>query len=88
MPFRVVQWTTGKTGTAAVRGMVGHPELDLVGCYAYSADKVGQERLQLFVEDFRHLLIGPGARRLRHSRRQTDSQCHWYKSRREPHGRP
>ena len=43
MPFRVVQWTTGKTGTAAVRGMVGHPELDLVGCYAYSADKVGQD---------------------------------------------
>ncbi len=43
MPFRVVQWTTGKTGTAAVRGMVGHPELDLVGCYAYSPEKVGQD---------------------------------------------
>ena len=43
MAFRVVQWTTGKTGTAAVRGMVGHPELDLVGCYAYSPDKVGQD---------------------------------------------
>jgi hypothetical protein len=29
----VVQWTTGKTGRAAVRGLVGHPVLDLVGCY-------------------------------------------------------
>src|SRR3954465_1334256 len=40
--LRVVQWTTGKTGSAAVRGMVGHPVLDLVGCYAYSPDKVGR----------------------------------------------
>jgi hypothetical protein len=39
----VVQWTTGKTGSAAVRGMVGHPVLDLVGCYAYSPDKVGRD---------------------------------------------
>lgn len=40
-PLRVVQWTTGNTGTAAVRGIVGHPQLELVGCYAFSADKVG-----------------------------------------------
>ena len=38
-----MQWTTGKTGSAAVRGMVGHPVLDLVGCYAWSADKVGKD---------------------------------------------
>ena len=43
MTLRVVQWTTGKTGSAAVRGIVGHPALDLVGCYAYSADKVGED---------------------------------------------
>ena len=43
MAYRVVQWTTGKTGSAAVRGMVGHPELELVGCYAYSPDKVGRD---------------------------------------------
>src|SRR5436309_6796452 len=43
MTIRVVQWTTGNTGSAAVRGMVGHPELELVGCYAYSAEKVGQD---------------------------------------------
>jgi len=42
-PLRVVQWTTGKTGSAAVRGMVGHPALELVGCYAYSPEKVGQD---------------------------------------------
>ena len=39
--LRVVQWTTGKTGKAAVRGMVGHPVIDLIGCYAFSPDKVG-----------------------------------------------
>jgi hypothetical protein len=39
----VVQWTTGKTGSAAVRGMVGHPVLQLVGCYAYSPDKIGRD---------------------------------------------
>jgi hypothetical protein len=41
--LRVVQWTTGKTGTAAVRGMVGHGALELVGCFAYSPDKVGKD---------------------------------------------
>ena len=41
--LRVVQWTTGKTGSAAVRGMIGHPVIDLVGCFAYSADKVGKD---------------------------------------------
>lgn len=41
--YRVVQWTTGKTGTAAVQGIIEHPALELVGCYAYSADKVGRD---------------------------------------------
>lgn len=41
--LKVVQWTTGKTGSAAVRGMAGHPVLDLVGCYAYSPQKVGRD---------------------------------------------
>jgi 2,4-diaminopentanoate dehydrogenase len=41
--LKVVQWTTGKTGSAAVRGMVGHPVLELVGCYAYSPEKVGRD---------------------------------------------
>jgi hypothetical protein len=41
--LRVVQWTTGKTGSAAVRGILDHPRLELVGCYAWSADKVGRD---------------------------------------------
>lgn len=41
--LRVVQWTTGKTGSAAVRGMAGHPVLDLVGCFAHSPEKVGRD---------------------------------------------
>jgi len=41
--LRVVQWTTGKTGTAAVRGLVSHPVLELVGCYAYAGEKVGRD---------------------------------------------
>ena len=41
--LRVVQWTTGKTGSAAVAALVGHPVLELVGCYAYSPAKVGRD---------------------------------------------
>lgn len=41
--LKVVQWTTGKTGSAAVRGIVGHPVLELVGCFAWSPDKVGRD---------------------------------------------
>jgi hypothetical protein len=41
--LRIVQWTTGKTGRAAVRAIVEHPRLSLVGCYAWSADKVGHD---------------------------------------------
>lgn len=40
-PLRVVQWTTGRTGSEAVRAIVEHPALELVGCYAHSPDKVG-----------------------------------------------
>jgi hypothetical protein len=42
-PYRVVQWTTGKTGSAAVRGIVRNRELELVGCFAYSPGKVGKD---------------------------------------------
>lgn len=42
-PLRVVQWTTGRTGTAAVRGILCHPALELVGCFAHSPDKVGRD---------------------------------------------
>jgi 2,4-diaminopentanoate dehydrogenase len=41
MTYRVVQWTTGNVGRRAVRAIVAQPDLELVGCYAWSADKVG-----------------------------------------------
>jgi hypothetical protein len=43
MPLRIVQWTTGLVGRSAVRSVLEHPELELVGCYAWSADKVGRD---------------------------------------------
>jgi hypothetical protein len=41
MAIRVVQWTTGNVGRRSVRAVVAKPELELVGCYAWSPDKVG-----------------------------------------------
>ena len=43
MPLRVVQWTTGNVGKRSVRAVAAHPELELVGCYAWSRDKVGRD---------------------------------------------
>jgi hypothetical protein len=43
MSTRVVQWTTGNVGKRSVRAVVAHPDLELVGCYAWSADKVGRD---------------------------------------------
>jgi 2,4-diaminopentanoate dehydrogenase len=41
MTIRVVQWTTGNIGKRSVRAVVARPDLELVGCYAWSDDKVG-----------------------------------------------
>ena len=41
--LRVVQWTTGNVGRRSVRAIVTRPDLELVGCYAWSADKVGRD---------------------------------------------
>jgi len=43
MPVRVVQWTTGNVGKRAVRAVASHPDLELVGCYAWSSDKAGRD---------------------------------------------
>jgi hypothetical protein len=45
--LRVVQWTTGKIGRAAIRAIVEHPRLSLVGCYVWSPEKVSQDVGQL-----------------------------------------
>ena len=41
--YRVVQWATGNIGSRALPAIIDHPELELVGLYAYSKDKVGQD---------------------------------------------
>ena len=47
MTLRVVQWTTGNVGQRSVRAVVAHPDLELVGCYAWSPDKVGRDAGEL-----------------------------------------
>jgi hypothetical protein len=40
---RVVQWATGPVGRHAIAAVVDHPDLELVGCFVYSDDKVGRD---------------------------------------------
>ena len=42
-PHRVVQWTTGNVGKSSVAAIAANPTLELVGCYAWSKDKVGRD---------------------------------------------
>ena len=43
MTTTIVQWTTGNVGKRSVRAVVAHPDLELIGCYAWSPDKVGRD---------------------------------------------
>lgn len=43
MSLRVVQWATGSVGKAAVKGILEHPELELVGCWVHSKHKAGKD---------------------------------------------
>ncbi|HXK24950.1 MAG TPA: dihydrodipicolinate reductase [Myxococcota bacterium] len=43
MALRVVQWTTGNVGKQSVIAIAANPGLELVGCYAWSPDKVGRD---------------------------------------------
>src|SRR5690242_19736966 len=47
MAYRVVQWTTGNVGKQSVKAITAHPDLELVGCYAWSPDKVGRDAGEL-----------------------------------------
>jgi hypothetical protein len=38
-----VQWATGGVGKAAIEGVQSHPELQLVGCWVHSPEKVGKD---------------------------------------------
>jgi len=42
-PLRVVQWTTGNVGKSSVAAIARNPTLELIGCYAWSDDKVGRD---------------------------------------------
>lgn len=43
MTLRVVQWTTGNVGKQSAAAIVRNPGLELVGCYAWSPEKVGRD---------------------------------------------
>jgi 2,4-diaminopentanoate dehydrogenase len=43
MTLRIVQWTTGNVGRRSVVAAVANPNLEIVGGYAWGADKVGRD---------------------------------------------
>ena len=43
MAYRVIQWSTGNVGRAALRAIIRHPDLELVGVWVSSAAKDGQD---------------------------------------------
>ncbi len=43
MTYRVIQWATGGVGRAAIEGVASHPELELVGVWVHSQEKVGKD---------------------------------------------
>jgi 4-hydroxy-tetrahydrodipicolinate reductase len=45
--YRVVQWATGNIGTRALRTVIEHPGLELVGLYVHSASKAGRDAGEL-----------------------------------------
>ena len=45
--FRVVQWTTGNVGKSSLQSIADNPALELVGCYAWSRQKVGRDAGEL-----------------------------------------
>lgn len=51
MALRVVQWATGGVGVAAVKGVLEHPELELVGCWVHSRAKAGRDVGQIVGTD-------------------------------------
>jgi 2,4-diaminopentanoate dehydrogenase len=41
--LRVIQWTTGNVGKQSVQAITQRPDLELVGCYAWSDEKAGRD---------------------------------------------
>lgn len=51
MGIRVVQWATGNVGRYALRSILAHPELELVGVYVKNPQKVGRDAGELLERD-------------------------------------
>ena len=47
MTYRVIQWSTGNVGTAALRCIIRHPDLELVGVWVHSDAKAGKDAGEL-----------------------------------------
>jgi 2,4-diaminopentanoate dehydrogenase len=47
LTYRVVHWGAGNTGAPALRGVINHPDLELVGLLVHSPDKVGKDAGEL-----------------------------------------
>ena len=47
MNLRVIQWSTGNVGQHTLRAIARHPDLDLVGLWVHSPDKVGKDAADL-----------------------------------------
>jgi len=47
MGYRVIQWSTGNVGRYALRGIIGHPDLDLAGVWVSSDAKSGRDAGEL-----------------------------------------
>jgi len=43
MALRVLQWSTGRVGTACARAIAAHPDLELAGVGVYADDKIGRD---------------------------------------------
>lgn len=41
--YRVAQWATGNIGTHAMKAVVAHPQMELVGLRVYNPDKLGKD---------------------------------------------
>src|SRR5436305_15271457 len=47
MPYKVIQWATGNVGHLALRGIIEHPDLELVGLLVHSREKAGRDAGEL-----------------------------------------
>ncbi len=49
--LRVIQWATGNVGTRALRRVVEHPDMELVGLWVSNPEKVGLDAARLIERD-------------------------------------